>query len=242
VSAGPWIRHVGLTALVLSTLLLALLAVAPPQMAPAMAAAEDPYAAWRQGRPQDAATELEARARLDGAWSTWYDAGLAAEEAGDPGTAAACLLAAHRRAPARAEPLGQLRRHRLGLGRTWCEALGPLAAAGSGWGAAFLALAGGGCLGLALAGRLARSWAWGGALAVAVVLTGAAAQWRDADAPLAAVLRSSALADGAGACVEQLHPGILVRTVAPASQGRRLVELADGRRGLIAVRDLADGR
>ncbi len=204
-------------------------------------AAEDPYAAWRQGRADDAARGLQERARQTQEWTAWYDAGLAAAEAGDAGSAAACLLAAHRAAPERTEPLQLLRLEGAKLATTWCEWIGPLALL-RGWWACLIAALGGSLLGVAAAGRIDPVWARAGALALLIALVPALAAWHDGRTAWAATLRPTSLRDSAGASVALLPAGtVLHQEAGAAAQALALVELADGRRGLVAADDLGPG-
>jgi hypothetical protein len=224
--------------------LLVLLLVA---FAGTIVAADDPYASWMQGRPQESLPALRARAEAGGAWSAWYDCGLAAAAAGDRGTATACLLEARRRAPARPEPLAALRELGAPLPPTWCEHLGRLAWLGAGWAGVTLALAAGLVLGWwATRARRSASGAHGGAwplvggIAIVAVLPGAIAVWHDAHEPLVAALRDTALLDSTGAATGDVAAGTVAWQAADQPwNGRVLVRLADGRKGWVSAEDVA---
>jgi hypothetical protein len=219
----------------------ALAAVLAMLLAATCPAADDPYASWSHGRPQDALPGLLQRATADGGWDAWLDLGLAAAAAGDA-RATAWLLEARARAPEREEPRAALRALGATLPTDWFDRLGPLAWPGCGWpGVAALAIAGL-ALGLALTGRGRR----GAGLAVAgaalvVAAPGQLASWHDGAIQLVATVRDTRLLDSAG------NPGVAVAagTVAvrePQSwPGRVLVLLPDGRRGYLPLADTQAG-
>jgi hypothetical protein len=212
--------------------------------APAPAAgAGDPYAAWMQGRPQEAIPALLGQAEADQRWTSWYDCGLAAAAAGDP-RAAAWLLTAHHRAPARGEPLVALRALDEGAGAAlpvqWCERLGPAAALGAGWPeVALLGLLGLG-LGWALAApRRRRPGALAALAALVLVAPGLSAAWHDRRDGLVAALRDTSLVDSTGAPVAPIAGGTLLRRAPiPPWSGRVLVTAADGQRGWLPLVDI----
>ncbi len=203
------------------------------------AAPSDPYAAWMQGRPAEAVPALYARARDSRDWSAWYDCGLAATAAGDAGHAVAWLLAAHRFAPAQAEPLQALRTAGAAMPATWCEHLGPAGWPGRGWSGVALLGASGLLGGWWLTSRARRRWMLNlGGLAALVSAPGAAAAWHDARAPFMAITQDTALVDSTGAAVTPVRAGMLVRREPqPPWNGRALVVLEDGRRGYVPLSD-----
>ncbi|MBA2480253.1 MAG: hypothetical protein H0V44_06300 [Planctomycetes bacterium] len=205
----------------------------------AFAAEEDAYAPWMQGRPHDAIAGLQRAARSGGGWGAWFDCALAARAAGDNGRAQACLLEAHRLAPARAEPLAALRLGGATIAPTWCERAGPIAWAGSGWpGVAMLAIAGA-CLGWWCCSRRRRNAiATLGAILVTACAPGAIAVWLDAHAPLIAVVRDTHLVDSTGAATSPVEAGtVLTREGQRVWNGRVLVQAPDGARGFVSLAD-----
>ncbi|HEX3132128.1 MAG TPA: hypothetical protein VHX44_00940, partial [Planctomycetota bacterium] len=117
-----------------------LLIITPLTMTPG---ADDPYATWGHGRPQDAIAGLHQQASASDHWDAWFDLGLAALAAGRQGDGTAWLIAAHRRAPERPEPRQALRAINITPPIGWLDHLGPLALPGLGWsGMVLIALAG----------------------------------------------------------------------------------------------------
>jgi hypothetical protein len=200
-------------------------------------AADDPYAPWMQGRPQDAIAGLLASARASGAWSAWYDCALAAQATGDPGKAHAWLLEAHRQAPARPEPLAALRADGGAVPPTWIERLGPIAAPGCGWTGVALLAGAGALLGWWCCSRRRR----GGVIASGLVLLaaaapGAIASWIDAREPLLAVVRDTHLVDSTGATTVAVASGtVVVGERQPPWNGRVLVRTPEGARGYLSL-------
>ncbi len=208
------------------------------------AAAEDPYLAWREGRPIDAERELLVAVHGGDrdSWAAWYDCARAARACGDPGVAMACLWEAHRLAPRQRAPLAALRAGGAALGPTWCERLAPLAWCADAWAGPVLAMLGGCALALAAMGRISRRWIAPAALALALVAVGLAALEADARAPYAVVRVASAL-QGIGAARTMLPAGTLVRLAPRAPSSHQvLATAADGARGWIAEVDLGPGR
>ena len=207
-----------------------------------LVAADPVYAAWAQGRPAEAVPELLARARAGDGWAAWYDAGLAAQAAGDRGRAVACLAAALRRAPERAEIRQALAVLDAAPPPGWLDRLGPLAWPGLGWPALVLTAAGALALGAALFIRRGRlPLAAGGGLALLLVLPGALARGADAARPWAATCVDTHLLDAAGAPLAALPAGTLLeRGAQPPWNGRAPVRLADGRAGFVPLADLGD--
>jgi hypothetical protein len=202
-------------------------------------AADDPYAVWGHGRPQDAIAPLHRLATASGRWDAWHDLGLAAAAAGERGRAAAWLVEAHRLAPERREPLDALRALGSSPPAGWFDRLGPLAWPGCGWSGVILCGLGGLALGWALAEKRRR----GAALALGLVACVAAAPGQlallaDARQPLTAVVRDSHLLDSAGKPGEAVAAGTIVaREPQPPWAGRVLVRLGDGRRGYLPLAD-----
>ena len=218
----------------------ALLALWLGALAP-LSGADDPYAAWSAGHPEAAIPALYASAQASGRWDAWLDLGLAAAAAQDRARAAAWLAEAARRAPERREPREALRAldPAQGVALSWSEHLGPLAWPGTGWTAVALLAAAGLALGHALAGQRRRgAAALVGCAALAAVAPGQLAQARDARHELLATARESHLLDSAGNPGDALPAGTLAEREAQAPwAGRVLVQLADGRRGYLAIVD-----
>ncbi|HYE06627.1 MAG TPA: hypothetical protein VEL07_14010 [Planctomycetota bacterium] len=214
---------------------IAVLASASP-----MAAAEDAYAAWERGDPAASLAALSERAHATDRWDAWLDAGLAAAAAGERGQAAAALLAAHRRAPERAEPRQALAAIGATLPPGWLDRLGPIAWPGLGWSGAALATLAGLALAFGAARRRGR-WIAIGVLAALAAAPGQIASWRDRRVPLAAIVADTHLYDSAGAAGAALGAGTLVeRDAHQPWAGRRLVRTPDGAKGYVAAADLAE--
>lgn len=202
--------------------------------------AEDPYAAWGHGRPQDAITALHQTAVSSDRWDAWLDLGLAAAAADQRGKAVAWLVLAHNAAPEQTEPREALTVLGATLPARWLDRLGPLALPGIGWqGLAILAL-GGLAAGHALTGRRRRGLAVGLALlALCLALPGQLAWQHDHRQILVATVRDSHLVDSTGTPQDAVPAGtIAIRAAPEAWAGRVLVTLADGRRGYLAQADL----
>lgn len=193
----------------------------------ALAAADDPYAVWGHGRPQDAAPALRAEAERSGRWDAWLDAGLAAAAAGWRPHAIAALAEAHLRAPERREPRAALAAIGASPPTGWLDRLGPLALPGSGWPGLALAIAGGLALGLALAAPRRRAAA------------GLVASALDGARRYAVPLRDTHLLDSAGNPGATVAAGTIAeRAAGEPWAGRVAVTLPDGRHGWLALADL----
>jgi hypothetical protein len=206
----------------------------------ALTGADDPYAAWGHGRPQDALPALHQTATTTQRWDAWLDLGLAAAAADQRGKAVAWLVRAHQAAPEQAGPREALAALGATLPGRWLDRLGPLALPGIGWpGLALLALAGF-AAGHALAGRRRRGLALGVLTAALVLaLPGQLAWQHDHRQILVATVRDSHLVDSAGAPQDAVPMGtIAIRAAPDAWSGRVLVALPDGRRGYLAEADL----
>jgi|GEM_PF-2621532 len=206
-----------------------------------LVASEDPYALWQHGRPHEALSGLQAQAERSNTWQAWYDLGLAAAAANQPGPAAAWLLKAHTRAPWRAEPRHALRVLGSPPPAGWLTWLGPVAWPGTGWIALSLAaLAGLGFAGVCVARTKRTWWLVGGVLSTLLVAPGIVASLHDGRQPLAVILQPSQLLDASGHPQRSLPPGMIVTFLdQEAWQERRLVALADGTHGYVPVLDLA---
>ena len=209
----------------------------------------DPYTAWMQGRPQEAIPALLARADSDDRWSSWYDCGLAAGAAGDD-RGAAWLLAAHHRAPLRAEPLAALRAldADIVIAPEWSERLGPATLPATGWILVAVLAIGGLGLGWAVAGTRRRGLGVTVAVVAAVVVApGMVAAWHDGHDGLVAALRDTSLVDSVGTPQAPISGGtVLTREDAAPLGDRILVHDANGHRGWIPQVDVSgswpDGR
>ncbi len=199
----------------------------------------DPYAAWAQGRPQEALAALTAAARASDRWDAWMDLGLAHANAGETGKAAAAFIVAHRAAAERPEPLAALRTIGANPPVTWCERLGPAAWPGVGWPGVGLGILAGCGLGWAALGTRRRGAAAVlGTAALIGILPGQIALRLDAAAPWAATLNECRLYDSAGNPGNPLPAATLVLRRGEAWSGRIPVELGDGRRGFVPAGDL----
>ncbi len=199
----------------------------------------DSYAAWAQGRPQEAIAALGAVARTTNRWDAWMDLGLAHANAGDAGQAAVAFIVAHRTAAERPEPLAALRTVGATPPVTWIERLGPAAWPGVGWPGIGLAIVAGLGLGWAALGTRRRGLtAVIGTIALVGVLPGQIALRLDAAEPWATTLHECRLYDSAGNPGNPLPTATLVRRRGEAWSGRIPVELIDGRRGFVPTGDL----
>jgi hypothetical protein len=202
-------------------------------------AEDDPYAAWSQGRPRDAAPLLHRAALASREWGAWYDCALAASAAGDAGAAAAWMLEAHRLAPARPEPLRALRANGAAIPPTWNERLGPIAWLGAGWQGLAASLVVGLACGWWLASRRHRPAlvVLAGAL-LGAMLPGAFASWADANAAWVAAVRDTHLVDSTGTPGRALAAGtVVMREPQRPWNDRVLVRLEDGQRGYMILAD-----
>lgn len=201
--------------------------------------AEDPYALWQNGRPAEALPALQVRAEQSDAWQAWFDLGLCAAAADQRGPAVGWLLAAHTRAPWRAEPHAALSALGQPPPRGWLSWLGPLAWPGTSWCALVLAGLGGLACGLALTGRHRGRWLMLALGAVMLLAPGVVASLHDRAVPLAAVVRDGHLLDATGRSVRPLPAGTVVTLISDEVwQERRLVELGDSSRGYVPETDL----
>jgi hypothetical protein len=202
----------------------------------------DPYTAWMQGRPQEAIPALLTRAEADDRWSSWYDCGLAAGAANDD-RAAAWLLAAHHRAPLRAEPLAALRALEADavIAPEWSERLGPGTIPATGWILVAVLAIGGLGLGWAVAGTRRRGLGITVAVVAAVaVAPGMVAAWHDGHDGLVAALRDTSLVDSVGSPQAPISGGtVLTREDAAPLGDRILVHDANGHRGWIPQVDVS---
>ncbi len=202
-------------------------------------AAQDPYALWQNDRAAEALPLLQAEAQRSDTWQAWYDAGLCAAAAEQPGLAVGHLLAAHVRAPWRPEPRQAL----LSLGASppagWLTWLGPLAWPGTGWLAVILAGLAGCATTLAVDGRRRAAWLTVAMVLVVVMAPGFIATLHDQARPLAALRGDGYLLDATGRNVKALPAGTIITLSADAPwQERWLVTLADGSRGYVPDADL----
>jgi len=222
--------------------LLCLLALCTGASAAAPPTVEGAYTAWSQGRPAEAADALAEAARRTQRWDVWYDAGLAADEAGRPGHATAYLLRAYRLAPAADAPRHALLARQAALPPSWSDRLGPLSWSARGSGGLLVLAVGALALGLVCSARFPRrKYLLGGAsLLLASAIPGLIAAQIDGwhTARLAAILQNSQLLDSTGRSLPDgtLEAGTIVRLEErPPWDDRRLVELADGRRGWLPI-------
>lgn len=201
--------------------------------------ADDPYAAWGHGRPQDALAELHQRAVAHDRWDAWLDLGLAAIAAGRQGEGTAWLLAAHQRAPERAEPRQALRAINVVPPSGWLDRLGPLALPGLGWGGLVLLTLAGVLLSYGLAARRRRMpLVLIGAGLLVVVLPGRLAWEHDQGRLLVATVRDSQLYDSTGRPVVAIPAGtVLEQESLEVWAERILVHDADGHRGHLPLAD-----
>ena len=215
--------------------LIAVLALALPWSC----GADDPYAAWGHGRPQDAIAPLHQRASASDRWDAWLDLGLAAIAAGRRNDGTAWLLAAHRRAPERSEPRQALRTLDVVPPVGWLDRLGPLALPGTGWTGLTLITLAGALLGYGLGARRWRMQALliGAGLAL-IALPGRIAWEHDQGRLLVATVRDSQLYDSAGRPIAAIAAGtVLEQETAEVWAERILVHDGEGRRGHLPVAD-----
>ncbi len=207
---------------------------------PLALAAADPYDAWSQGRPVEAAAPLVQSARIAGRWDAWLDAGLAATAASQRGRALACLAAAHNLAPERPEPRDALRALGAELPTTWCERAGPLGLPGQGWTGVVLALLAGLLLGGCLVLRRGRlSMGLAGLALVLLVIPGMAAMWLDGRQHWVCTVRDTHALDSTGAPQQALAEGTLLHLVGTQVwANRRLIALPVGGNAWIAQDDI----
>ena len=199
--------------------------------------ADDPYAAWMQGRPAESVTDLLEQASLHQRWSDWYDCGLAAAAAGERGLASYGLVRAHALEPQRQEPLEALRSQGITLPPGWCERLGVLAIPGAGWLGGALVLVAGLVLGLRMTRPLPRGLLTAGVVCLVVAAPGAIGTWHDAANPFLAVVSDTALLDSTGAVLSPVPAGMVVRQEDARPWDGRVLVLVDGRRGWIPLVD-----
>ena len=203
----------------------------------AMQAADDPYAAWMQGRPAESVTDLLEQASLHQRWSDWYDCGLAAAAAGERGLASYGLVRAHALEPQRAEPLAALRSQGITLPPGWCERLGVLVLPGAGWLGGALLVVAGLVLGLRVTRPLPRGRVAAGVVCLVVAAPGVISTWHDAANPFLAVVSDTALLDSTGAVLSPVAAGTVVRQEDERPWDGRVLVLVDGRRGWIPLVD-----
>ncbi len=202
-------------------------------------AADDPYAAWGHGRPQDALAGLHQQALASDRWDAWFDLGLAALAAGRSGEATAWLLAAHQRAPEQAEPRQALRASKVVVPPGWLDRLGPLARPGLGWSGLVLLTLAGLAMGYGLVARQRRMLALAVGLGLLVTSLPGRLAWEfDHRRLLVATVRDSQLYDSSGRPVAEVPAGtVLEQESAQRWAERILVHAADGRRGHLPVAD-----
>jgi Tetratricopeptide repeat len=226
-SGGPEVRKSGSIALLLACLLTVI------------HGADDPYAAWGHGRPQDAIASLHQQAVASDRWDAWFDLGLAALAAGRQSDGIAWLLAAHRRAPERPEPRQALRAIKVTPPLGWLDRLGPLAAPGLGWSGVVLITLAGLLLGYGVCARrrrVAMLLIGGGMLLVSV--PGRIAWEHDHGRLLVATVRDSQLYDSAGRPIIAIPAGtVLEQETAAVWAERILVHDAQGHRGHLPLAD-----
>lgn len=200
----------------------------------------DPYAAWANGRPTDAIPALYQQAQASDRWDAWYDCGLAAGAAGDKGRAAVWLLAAHHRAPERAEPRHALIINGTPLPASWLDKIGPVALPGLGIPGVIVLLCAGLSIGWACTGRRGRGWtAVVGTLLVLITVPGIVGMILDGHTHYAAAVRDTHLLDSSGNPVVALPAGtIVIQHPGEAWAGRLVVSIPNGQRGLIAQSDI----
>lgn len=201
--------------------------------------ADDPYAAWGHGRPQDAIASLHQQAIASDRWEAWLDLGLAALAAKRDGDGTAWLLAAHQRAPERPEPRQALRVLGLTPPIGWLDRLGPLAVPGLGWGGLVLITLAGLLLGYGLcAPRRRPGMVLIGAGLLLVTLPGRIAWEHDQGRLLVTAVRDSQLYDSAGRPIAAIAAGTLLEQESAEVWAERiLVHDAQGRRGHLPLAD-----
>lgn len=201
--------------------------------------ADDPYATWGHGRPQDAIADLHQQALAGDRWDAWLDLGLAALAAGREGDGIAWVLAAHQRAPERPEPRQALRALALTPPRGWLDRLGPLAVPGLGWGGLVLIGLAGALVGFGACARRRRPGVVVIGVALLVVaLPGRIAWEHDQGRLLVTAVRDSQLYDSAGRPIAAIPAGTLLeQESAEVWAGRILVHDAHGHRGHLPLAD-----
>jgi hypothetical protein len=202
-------------------------------------AAADPYAAWSQGRPDEAVAPLVASARDSGRWDAWLDAGLAAAAAGQHGPAVASLVQSHDLAPEQPAPRNALRALGVQLPTTWCERVGPIALPGTGWAAvAVLSLAG---LGLGLGfgrSRWRPAMLTGSGALLILAAPGLLAVHLDRSPRWAATVRDTQALDSTGAPIRAVPAGTLLQRSGRTWDQRLGVTLPDGQACWLPASDL----
>jgi hypothetical protein len=207
-------------------------------LASPVAGAEDPYATWRQGRPQEAWPGLLRSAAAGDDWRDWFDAGLAAHDAGRDGIAVACLARSFVRDPTRTEPRIAIAEITGRSPDSWTARCGPFAGIARGWtGAIWILLTGLG-LGYGLRGRRWRGAALaGGGVLLALFLPVRLAVERDLRLPLLVAVEDCALADTTGRWQADIAAGTLLHHDRSTAWGdRHHVRLPDGSTGFVPRR------
>lgn len=201
--------------------------------------ADDPYAAWGHGRPQDAIASLYQQAVASDRWDAWFDLGLAALAAGRQGDGIAWLLAAHQRAPERPEPRQALRAISVTPPAGWLDRLGPAAIPGLGWGGVVLIGLGGLLLGCGVCARRRRpTMLLIGTGLLLVTVPGRIAWEHDQSRLLVAAVRDSQLYDSAGRPIVAIPAGTVLEQESPEVWAERiLVHDAQGNRGYLPLAD-----
>jgi len=228
-SGGPEVRRS--FAIVLVMLLFGLLTT--------IRGADDPYATWGHGRPQDAIAGLHQQAQASDRWDAWFDVGLAALAAGRDGEGTTWLLAAHRRAPERPEPRQALRAIEVTPPTGWLDRLGPLALPGLGWSGLVLITLAGLALGYGVCARRARSPAiLTGVVLLLLAVPGRVAWEHDQGRLLVAAVRDSQLYDSAGRPVAAIPAGTVLEQESTEVWAERiLVHDTQGHRGHLPLAD-----
>ena len=201
--------------------------------------ADDPYAAWGHGRPQDAIAELHRQANDSNRWDAWFDLGLAAFAAGRQADGAAWMVTAHRLAPERAEPRQALKASQINLPLGWLDRLGPLALPGLGWTGLTLIALGGIALGFALFTNRRRAMpTLIGIALLTSALPGRIAWEHDHARQLVVTVRDSQLYDSSGRPIAAIAAGtVLEQESSTAWAERILVHDENGHRGHLPLAD-----
>ncbi len=204
-----------------------------------MPGADDAYAAWGHGRPQDAIASLHQQATTSDRWDAWFDLGLAALAAGRQSDGIAWLVAAHQRAPERPEPRQALRSLNITPPVGWLDRLGPLAAPGLGWGGVVLIALAGLLLGYGVCTRRRRpAMLLIGAGLLLVSVPGRIAWEHDHGRLLVVAVRDSQLYDSAGRPIVAIPAGtVLEQESADVWAERVLVHDAQNHRGHLPLAD-----
>lgn len=201
-------------------------------------AADDPYAAWGHGRPQDAIAGLYERAQQSNRWDDWCDLGLAALAADRQGDGTAWLVNAHRLAPEQRAPRQALRATDVTLPNGWLDTLGPLALPGLGWSGLVLLCLGGLALGYAVVARRRMPPALIGVGLLLIALPGRVAYDHDRGRLLVATVRDSQLYDSAGRPIGAVPEGTVLEQESTQVWAERiLVHDQQGRRGHLPLAD-----